>query len=128
MAIKYAPEVERPDVPPLETKPQRWGGWLQRLQQRVRLGLDGDDEELLVENMTDVSWRVYHDYHLLGIIDGSEKRTFRLQKRGSLNVRPVVEGNEVEYLVLALTLRMHRVKIYRRRMAQDLEVYDMCVA
>ena len=128
MAIKYAPEVERPDAPPLETKPRRWGGWFRRLQQRVRLALDGDNEELLVENMTDVSWRMYHDYHMLGIIDATESRTFRLQKHGTLNGRPVAEGDEVEYLVLPLTLRVHRVKIYRRRMSQDLEVYDMRVA
>ena len=128
MATKYAPEVERPDAPPLETKPQRSGGWIRRLQQRIRLALDGDGEELTVENKTDVSWRVYHDYSMLGIVDAGESRTFRLQKHGNLNVRPVVEGDEVEYLVLSLNLRVHRVRIYRRQMAKDLEVYDMRVA
>ena len=128
MATKYAPPVERPDAPPLETKPQRSGGWFTRLQQRVRLALNGDDEELTVENKTDVSWRIYRDYHLLGIIDAGEDRTFRLQKHGNLNVHPVAQGDEVEYLVLPLTVRIRHVRIYRRQMAKDLEVYDMRVA
>ncbi|HEX6482022.1 MAG TPA: hypothetical protein VF043_24525 [Ktedonobacteraceae bacterium] len=128
MATKYAPLVERPEAPPLETKLQRSGGWFTRLQQRVRLALNGNDEELRVENKTDVSWRVYHDYHLLGIIDAGENRTFRLQKHGNLNVRPVAQGDEVEYLVLPLNVRVKHVKIYRRQMAEDLEVYDMRVA
>src|ERR1700726_865754 len=128
MATKYSPEVESPYAPPVETKPQRSGGWFRRLQQRVRLALDGDNEELRVENKTELSWRVYHDYHMLGIIDGGEELMFRLQKHGNLNVRPVDDGNEVEYLVLSLNLRVKRVKIYRRQMAKDLEVYDMRVA
>ena len=94
----------------------------------MRLALNGDDEELRIENKTDISWSVYHDYHQLGIIDAGESRSFRLQKHGNLNVRPVAQGDEVEYLVLPLTLRVKHVKIYRRQMAKDLEVYDMRVA
>ncbi len=29
--MKYAPEVEQQDVPPLEMKPRRSGGWFTRL-------------------------------------------------------------------------------------------------
>src|SRR5712692_7669918 len=103
MAIQYAPEVESPDAPPLKTKPQRSGGWFRRLQERVRLALAGDDEELRVDNKTEVSWRVYHDYHLLGIIDAGESRVYRLHKHGNLNVRPGADSSQVEYLVLPLT-------------------------
>ncbi len=125
MAIKSPSRVE---TPPLETSPQRSGGWFRRLQQRVRLALVGDDEELVVENKTQVSWRVYHDYHQLGIIDADERCTFRLSKHGSLSVRPCAEGDEIEYLVLPLSIRMRRVHIYRRRMSKDVEVYDMRAA
>src|SRR5713226_10491616 len=125
MAIKYAPEVERPDAPPLQTKPRRWGGWFRRLPQRVRLALAGDDEELELENRTEVSWRLYHDYHVLGIIDAREKRTFRLQKRGTLSARPVADSDEVEYLVLPLNFNVAYVYIYRRQMGKDVDVYDM---
>ena len=90
--------------------------------------MGGDDEELLVENSTQVSWRVYHNYHQLGIIDAGESRVFRLQKRGSFSVRPTADGDDVEYLVLSLTLRIHRVSIYRKRISKDLEVYDMRAA
>ncbi|HLH61024.1 MAG TPA: hypothetical protein VKV20_05015 [Ktedonobacteraceae bacterium] len=128
IATEFATEVDSPDAPPLETRPQRSGGWFRRLQQRVRLAMNGDDEELIVENKTNVSWRVYHDYHMLGIIDAGESRTFRLQKHGNLNVRPATRDDEVEYLVLTLTVRVHRVEIYRRQMAQALEIYDMRVA
>lgn len=128
MAIKYAPEVERPDAPPLETKPQRSGGWFRRLQQRVKLALSGDDEELLVENRTDVSWRVYHNYHQLGIVDEQERRVFKLHKHGSLSVRPFSDEGEVEYLVLSLDSNVTCVCIYRRQMGKDVEVYDMRVA
>jgi hypothetical protein len=116
------------EVPPLETSPRRSGGWLRRLQRRVKLAFAGDDEELEVENKTAVSWRVYHDYHQLGIIDAGERLTFHLVKRGSLSVKPSVEGDNVEYLVLPLSLRVRRVQIYRRRMGKELEVYDMRAA
>src|SRR5258706_15307599 len=106
MATKYAPEVERPDAPPLETKPRRSGGWFRRLQQRVRLALDGDDEVVTVENKTNVSWRGDHDYCMLGLIDEGESRTFRVQKHGNLNVGRVAEGPVGEYLVLSLYLRV----------------------
>ena len=128
MAIKYAPEVERPDAPPLETKPQRSGGWFRRLQKRVKLALVGDDEELVVENRTDVSWRVYHNYHQLGIIDAQEQRIFKLHKHGSLSVSPFTDEGEVEYLVLSLDYNVTYVYIYRRQMGKEVEVYDMRVA
>jgi hypothetical protein len=122
MAIKSPYKVESP---PLETSPKRSGGWLRRLQRRVKLAFAGDDEELLVENKTTVSWRIYHDYHQLGIIDASERLSFHLEKHGSLSVRPCEEGENVEYLVLPLSQRVHRVQIYRRHIGKELEVYEM---
>src|SRR5437899_2558891 len=98
MAIKISPEVERPEVPPLKTSPRRSGGWFRHLQQRIKLALAGDDEELVVENKTAISWRVYHNYHQLGIIDADEQYIFHLNKDGSLSVRPCSEGADVEYL------------------------------
>src|SRR5438309_10658612 len=100
MAIKIAPESEREYTPPLETSPRRSGGWLRRLQRRIKLAFAGDDEELVLKNETAVSWRVYHNYHQLGIIDADEQRVFHLVKHGSLSARPWEEGTEVEYLVL----------------------------
>ncbi len=128
MAIKYAPEVERPGAPPLETKPRRSGGWFTRLQRRVKLALAGDDEELILENRTEVSWRVYHNYHQLGIIDAHEQRAFQLHKHGSLSVRQYADGDDVEYLVLPLKYNVTYVHIYRRQMGKDVEVYDLRVA
>lgn len=128
MSVKYVPEVEQPGAPPLETKPRRSGGWFTREWHRVRLALAGSDEELMVENKTQVSWRVYHDYHLLGIINAGEYLVFRLHKRGSLNVRPSAEKEQVEYLVLPLSVLVRRVYIYRRRLNREIEVYDMRVA
>lgn len=125
MAIHIEPEVERP-VP--ETSPRRSGGWFRRLQHRIRLAMRGDDEELMLENSTEVSWRVYHDYHQLGIIDAGEYQLYRLNKHGSLNVRPLAEGDEVEYLVLSLNEHIRFVRIYRRRLDREVEVYDMRAA
>jgi hypothetical protein len=127
MAIKYAPEVEQPDSPPLETKPQRSGGWFRRLQQRIKLALAGNDDELLVENRTDVSWRVYHNYHQLGIIDTQEQRIFKLHKHGLLSVRPFTDAGEAEYLVLSLNYNVTCAYICRRQIGEDIEVYDMRV-
>ncbi len=124
MAISTPPEVEVPR----QTSPRRSGGWLRRFWQRVRLSLDGDDEQLVVENKTTVAWYVYHDYHQLGIIDAGEQRKFHLVKHGELSVRPVLDGEQVEYLVLPLTLRVNRVRIYRRQMGKEIEVYDMRIA
>ncbi len=117
-------EVKETERPPLETAPQRSGGWLRRMLRRVRLGFAGDNEALIVENTTQLSWRIYHDYHLLGIIDANEEYTFQLTKRGTLNVRPL-EGENVEYLVLSLNDSIHYVRIYRRHLSKEVEVYDM---
>ena len=128
MPIQYAPEIEQPDAPPIETKPRRSGGWFTRIQDRIRLALAGSDEELMLENRTSVSWRVYHDYHLLGIIDANEDLLFRLHKHGSLHVRPCADKEQVEYLVLPLHVQVRRVYIYRRRLNSEIEVYDMRAA
>src|SRR5258708_12995424 len=104
MAIKYAAEVERPGAAPLETKPRRSGGWFTRLQRRVKLALAGDDEELILENRTEVSWRVYHNYHQLGIIDAHEQRAFQLHKHGSLSLRPYPDVADVHTLILPLNI------------------------
>ncbi len=124
MAIYTPPEVDTPR----QTSPRRSGGWLRRFWQRVRLALNGDDELLVVENKTKVGWYVYHDYHQLGIIDAGERREFHLVKRCELSVRPVLDGEEVEYLVLPLTIKVSRVYIYYRQMGKEVEVYDMRIA
>ncbi len=128
MAINIVPEIEREGAPPLETDPRRDGGWFRRLLKRLKLAMYGDDEHLLVVNQTAMAWRVYHNYHLLGIIDADERITYRLSKHGSLNVRPVTGEDGVEYLVVSLDTRVHRVQIYRRCPGKGVEVYDLCVA
>jgi hypothetical protein len=125
MSIRTAPETERRDIPPLETSPRRSGGWFRQLQRRIRLAFAGDDEALVLENATAVSWRVYHDYHQLGIIDADEKYVYHIDKHGSLSARPCEDAEGVEYLVLPLNERVHKVKIYRRRISKEVEVFDM---
>lgn len=127
MVGKVAPETERRKLPPVETLPRRSGGWFRQLGGRVRLAFAGDDDALEVNNATTVSWKIYHDYHQLGIIDVGERQTFHIDKRGSLSACPNVDG-DVEYLVLSLHERVHKVKIYRRRIGKELEVYDMRAA
>jgi len=124
VAIYTPPEVDAPR----QTSPRRSGGWLRRFWQRVRLALDGDDELLVVQNKTKVAWYVYHNYHQFGIIDAGERREFHLVKHGELSVRPVLDGEEVEYLVLPLTLKVRRVHIYYRQMGKEIEIYDMRIA
>jgi hypothetical protein len=125
MAIHIDPEVEQP---PVKISPRRSGGWFRRLQHRIKLALNGSGDELIVKNDTQISWRIYQDFHLLGIIDPAEERTFKIEKRGSLHVRPTADGNAVEYLVLQLDRRVYRVRIYRRRIGQDVEIYEMRAA
>jgi len=128
MAIIHDPEVDQPYAPPLKASPRRSGGWFRSLQHRIALALAGDDEELIIENKTTISWRAYHNYHWLGIIDAGASQSFRLYKHGLLNVRPCDEGHEVEYLVLPLDIHVHRVHIYQWHMAKEIEVYDLKVA
>jgi hypothetical protein len=117
--------VETEEDAPTETAQQYSGGWLRRLIRRVRLGLSGDDETLVVMNRTNVAWSIYHDYHQLGIVDAREEQAYHLTKHGNLNVRPFDLNDQVEYLVLPLNDRLHRVRIYRRQLSKDVEVYDM---
>jgi hypothetical protein len=119
-----------PDAPPTQTKPQRQDstGWFTRIKRRIKLAMEGDDEELLVANTTAVSWHIYHKYHLLGIVDPWETHTFRLRKSGNLNARPGLASDESEYLVVDLNSRIQRVEIYRRQMGLTVDVYDMRAA
>jgi hypothetical protein len=144
MAIKISSQIElppvrtappwrrytEPEAPPTQTKPQREDadGWFTRVKKRVKLAMQGDDEELLIGNTTAISWHIYHKYHLLGIIDPGETRLFRLRKTGNLNARPSLESDESEYLIVDLNAHIQRVQIYRRQMGQAVEIYDMRAA
>lgn len=122
MPVTITPET----TPPLQqTEHHHDDGWLRRIIRHIRLALS-DDDYLWIDNQTPVSWRIYQDYHLLGIIDGQDRQRFHLIKRGSLNVCPITEA-EREYLIQPLTQRIRRVRIYRRQFAKTLEVYDLAV-
>jgi len=134
MAVITAPEIESVkefDTPPTETETLRErGGWSLRPQPRIGLDLGSDDELLIIENVTNVRWMIYHNYHRLGIIDVDEVLVFHIHKHGSLSVRPYndISGDAVEYLSLPLNYSVNYVHIYRRYMGKDVEVYDMRVA
>jgi hypothetical protein len=121
---------EEPEAPPTQTRPQRQdeSGWFTRVRNRVKLAMAGNEEALLVANETAVSWHVYHKYHLLGILDPWEQRTFHLRKNGNLNARPNLESDASDYLVIDLHTRIQRVEIYRRQLGQAVEIYDMRAA
>jgi hypothetical protein len=124
MMIVDLPEVELAP-PPLETKPRRSNDWLTRLFPRVKLGFEGEKDPLWLENQTDVPWRVYHNYHLLGFIYPQEIQVFYLAKHGNFSVRPYNQDDVVEYLVVSLTHQIEKLLIYHKRMARELEVYEM---
>jgi hypothetical protein len=127
MAIKILPDLE---PPPARTKPERRrsDGWFTRMQRRVKLAMSGDDEELLVINNTSIAWHAYHTFHQLGIIDPGETQLFHLQKRGNFSVRPDLESDAAEYLLLDLNAQIYHVEIYRRNIGQAMDVYDLRAA
>lgn len=126
MVVTCTPDIDELDMPPTKTLPQRQaGGWSIRPQPRVGLGLGSDDELLMLENRTTVSWLVYHEFHRLGVIDAGELLIFHLYKHGSLSVRPWKAGDEVEYLVLPLDFETTFVYIYRRQIGKEVEIFDM---
>lgn len=129
LGVTCTPDVEETDTLPTKTLPERRaGGWSIYPDPRIDLGLGSDDELLLLENKTSVSWMVYHNFHRLGIIDPGEVLVFHLVKHGSLSARPVAEGDVVDYLVLSLNFYVNYVHIYRRQMGKEVEIYDMRVA
>lgn len=126
MTITYAPEIEELNTPSTETLPERRaGGWSIRPQPRIGLDLGSDDEMLLIENETTISWTLYKDYHQLGIIDPGELLVFHLCKHGTLNVRPINTIDIVEYLVLPLNYFVNQIYIYKHYIDEHIEVYDM---
>ncbi len=133
MAVICAPEIEqmeRLDAPPTETQTLRQrGGWSLRPQPRIGLDLGSDDELLMVENLTEVRWIIYHNYHRLGMIEVGELLGFHVPKYGLLSVRPYEDtGDAVEYLVLPLTYNVTSVQVYRRQMGSEVDVYDLRAA
>lgn len=125
MAITYVPTVDLPT----ETQPKRQhGGWTPRPHPRIALGLGSDDELFLLQNETNVSWVVYHDFHQLGIIDPGELLAFHLWKHGTLSIRPCATRDSVEYILLKLNYDVDLVSIYKHAIAPGVEVYDMRIA
>jgi hypothetical protein len=111
---------------PTRTQPRRQrGGWRLDPEPRIALDQGSDDDLLLVQNTTSVSWMLYHNYRQLGIIDPHELLAFHLCKRGKLSIRPNTTEQAVEYIMLDLTYETNLVYIYRRPMAEGVEVYDM---
>lgn len=127
--MTYAPDVEELDAPSTETQTQRQqGGWRLRPQPRIGLDLGSDDELLMVENMTEVRWIIYHNYHRLSIIEVGELLVFHIHKHGSLSARPYEDyGDPVDFIILPLTYDVTYVHIYRRSMGHEMDVYDMRV-
>ena len=101
-----------------------------RPQPRVGLDMGSDEDLLLIENLTNMRWKIYHNFHNLGIIDVDEMLVFHIYKHGSLDARPYkpTTGDVVEYLMLPLNYDVNYVQIYRRHLGQDVEVFDMRVA
>jgi hypothetical protein len=125
MGLIFAPDVEIV-APPTETQPQRQaGGWSIEPEPLVGLDLGSDDDLLIIENKTEIPWFVYHNFHQIGIIDPQELLALHLCKHGNLNVRPLSDGDVIEYLVLPLDYSVNYVYIYKRQMGKDIEVYDM---
>ncbi len=113
------------DVPTEPLPVRKRGGWTPHPHPRIGLDLGSDDDMLMLENKTTISWVVYHKFHQLGIIDPAELLIFHLCKHGSLSVRPCATHDSVEYLLLTLTYDIVQVHIYRRLLRQELEVYDL---
>ena len=88
MPVTVEPAIKPLYPPPLQTDPRRSGGWFTRLVKRVKLAMAGGEDTLHVDNSTSLAWKIYHNYHLLGIMDPNERRDFQLIKQGSLNIRP----------------------------------------
>ena len=134
MAVITAPQIERVeeiDAPTTETQTLRErGGWSLRPQPRIGLDLGSDEDLLMIENMTNMRWMIYHNYHCLGIIDIDELLVFHIHKHGTLSTRPYnpTTGDAVEYLSLPLTYDTAYVHIYRRHISKGVEIYDLRVA
>ncbi len=134
MAVITAPEIERIgeiDDPATETRTLRErGGWSLRPQPRIGLDLGSDEDLLMIENMTNMRWMIYHNYHCLGIIDVDELLVFHVNKHGTLSTRPYnpTTGDAVDYLTLPLNYDTTYVHIYRRHISKGVEIYDMRVA
>lgn len=127
MATIYIPDIEQPTLP-TETFPKRQrGGWRPRPQPLIGLDLGSDNDMLLLQNSTTISWSLYHRFHHLGIIDPHELLVFHLCKIGSISARSLITEKDVEYLVLPLNYSVNMIDIYLRVMSKGIEVYDMRV-
>lgn len=125
MAITCIPDPETL-IPPTETQPLRQrGGWTLRPHPRIGQDLGSDDDLLLLENNTLITWMVFHGFHHLGIIDPDELLAFHLCKRGSLSVRPHTTRQSVEFLTITLHYEVTLVNIYRRFIRESIEIYDL---
>ncbi|GER91873.1 hypothetical protein KDW_60350 [Dictyobacter vulcani] len=103
---------------------QRWWPWS---RSRIGLGLDSDDDLLILRNTTTVPWMLYHGYHRLGPVEPEQALTLHISKHGTLSARPHGTADAVDYLALPLNQRVTEIYIYRRTFNHEHEVYDMRV-
>ncbi len=62
---------------------------------------------------------------LLGVLEPHQQGSYRLRKRGTLNIRPAADGDGDEYLLLPLDRRIQRVRIFRQSFGQETILYGM---
>jgi len=125
MPLEIEPDRDIPfDLP---TEPQTERDWWDRLhpRRRTRLGMSGNDEELIIENLTPEAWRIHHNYTYLGVVDARESRTFFLAKHGMITAHQLEGVLGTDYLVVPITGRVHIVRIYIRSLPGQVVTYQM---
>lgn len=98
-----APPLADPNAPPATDTRTRRRWWRFRFPwRRTAVSAPTNDDELLIDNTTDVPWALHLGYRNLGIIDPDSRALYRVVKSGLLSARrvdaPVGDG----YLTLAL--------------------------
>jgi hypothetical protein len=133
MSIKNPQRIalpDYPDDPETETKTERSTGWYTRFKNRIKLAMEGDDEDMLIVNNTAIAWKIHHKYHFLGIVEPGESEIFKIRKNGNLSACPniTVSVDPVDYLVVDLNSGINYVVIYLKSIGNTVEVYDMRAA
>jgi hypothetical protein len=94
-----------PPEPVPQTAPQRQRAlWRFRFRWRkTAVGAPVYNDELLIENLTGVAWRLWHGYHFLGTVAPGDSLPVRLTKSGLLSARQDQADPGTEYLLVQLT-------------------------
>jgi hypothetical protein len=127
--VDWPDQLDLPSsLPPVpETAPQRQPNrWRYRFPWvKTAVSAPIYDDELTIDNQTDFTWQLWHDYHSLGLVPPRGLRRRRLVKAGTISARRLPAPTGEEYIFVSLNPTAAEVRIVDLSAGESLHALEI---